>query len=197
MGVAISIGIFASVIIVFSIVVNNQISTMKKMIVQSYENIEIYLKKRFDLMPSLIMLLKKYMVHEKEVLSRISKLKREFENTNKLDEKIKASNEFSNLLTQLHINTNDYPNLKTDTQFINLQHKLADLENFIATTRRTYNASVKRYNIKIQKFPASIIANIRKDKIEPLLTHIKLKQKALNIYPVSYTHLTLPTKPSV
>ncbi|WP_321285822.1 LemA family protein [uncultured Sunxiuqinia sp.] len=177
----ISIGILVVILISSAIVINNRIIAKKNTALQAFGSVEIYLKKRFDLVPNLVALIKQYMAHEKEILLKATELRSKIENTGNSEEKINASNEFSSLISQLNLNVENYPNLKADSQFLNLHHQLTDLEDYISASRRAYNASVTSYNNIIQMFPANIIAGIRKDKIEPLLDIPKTEQKDVNI----------------
>ncbi len=169
------------VLIVLGIITSNQIIEKKNAILQTYGSIEIYLKKRFDLIPNLVALLKKYMEHEKEVLLQLTELRSKTEADKSIEGNVKASNEFSGLMNNFNLTAENYPELKADSLFINLQHELSDLEEYISAARRAYNASVTVYNNKIQMFPASIIAGIRKDRTEPLLEIPKSDQQEVNI----------------
>lgn len=170
-----------AVIIIIAIVINNQIIAKKNQVTQAFGSIEIYLKKRFDLIPNLITILNKYLAHEKEILLKVTELRSKADNAKNPQEKIEASNELTNVMSGLNINVENYPDLKADKQFLNLQFELTDIEDQISAARRAYNATVTSYNDKIQMFPASIIASIRKDKTDTLLEIPKTEQKEINI----------------
>jgi len=158
-----------ALIIISGIVLSNQIIAKKNQVAQAFGSIEIYLKKRFDLIPNLVAMLNKYLAHEKEILLKVTELRSQVKNAVEPKQKIEASNELTKMMAGLNINTESYPNLKADQQFLNLQFELTDIENHISAARRSYNAAVTSYNNKIQMFPASIVASIRKDKTETLL----------------------------
>ncbi|MEE9361218.1 MAG: LemA family protein [Cellulophaga sp.] len=166
---------------IIAIVINNQIIAKKNQVAQAFGSIEIYLKKRFDLIPNLVAMLNKYMAHEKEVLLKATELRTKAENAKNSQEKIEASNELTNIMSGLNINVENYPDLKADKQFLNLQFELTDIEDQISAARRAYNAAVTSYNNKIQMFPANIIAGYRKDKTETLLEIPRAEQKEVNI----------------
>ncbi len=84
-------------------------------------------------------------------------------------------------MSSLNINVENYPDLKADKQFANIEFELSDIEDQISASRRAYNAAVTSYNNSIQMFPASIIASIRKDKIKTLLDIPKSDQKEIDI----------------
>jgi len=168
-------------LIIISILISNQIITKKNRVTQAYGSIEIYLKKRFDLIPNLIATLNKYVAHEKEILLKVTELRTVSQNATKQNEKIAASNELTSIVGKLNINVENYPELKADTQFKNLQFELVDIEDQLSAARRTYNACVTDYNNKIEMFPTSIIAAIRRDKINQLLEIPKAEQKYVNV----------------
>lgn len=168
-------------LLVLAININNQIIAKKNRVAQAFGSIEIYLKKRFDLIPNLVAMLNKYLIHEKDLLLKTTTLRTKADTSNNTQEKIEASNELTKIMTGLQVQVENYPNLKADRQFTNLQFELSDIESQISAARRAYNAAVTDYNNKIQMFPASVIANFRKDKSEILLEIPKTDQKEINI----------------
>ena len=180
MKISIAIAILA-VIGLFGIIVNNRIIGKKNQVKQAFGSIEIYLKKRFDLIPNLIAMLNKYLAHEKETLLKISELRSTVEKASGANEKIKASNELTHIMRGLNINVENYPDLKADKQFTNIEYELSDIEDQISAARRAYNAAVTSYNNTIEMFPASMVASIRKDKPGTLLEIPKSEQKEINI----------------
>ncbi|MCT4582097.1 MAG: LemA family protein [Flavobacteriales bacterium] len=177
-----TIGIIVIILVIAAIVINNQIITKKNQAAQAFGSIEVYLKKRFDLIPNLVAMLNKYLAHEKEILLKITELRSSIDHPETSpNQKIEKSNEFTQLLSGLALNVENYPELKADQQFSKLQYELTDIEEQISAARRAYNAAVTSYNNKIQQFPASIIAGIRKDKTQLLLEIPKTEQKEINI----------------
>ena len=168
-------------ILIAGIVINNKIIAKKNQVAQAFGSIEIYLKKRFDLIPNLVAMLNKYLAHEKEILLELTALRSRVEKAKIPTEKIEASNKLTQLMSGLNMNAENYPNLKADVQFTNLQFELTDIENQISAARRGYNAAVTTFNNYIEMFPASIIANMRKDKPQLLLEIPKAEQKEINI----------------
>ncbi|MBR9853933.1 MAG: LemA family protein [Algicola sp.] len=166
---------------IVGIVVNNRIIAKKNQVAQAYGSIEIYLKKRFDLIPNLIAMLNKYLAHEKETLLKITELRSTIEKASEANEKIKASNELTHIMSGLNINLENYPDLKADKQFTSIEYEISDIEDQISAARRAYNAAVTGYNNTIQMFPASLIAGLRKDTVNILLEIPKAEQKEVNI----------------
>ena len=163
------------------IIVSNRIIGEKNQVKQAFGSIEIYLKKRFDLIPNLIAMLNKYLAHEKETLLKITELRSTVEKASGANEKINASNELTHNMSGLNINVENYPDLKADKQFTNIEYELSDIEDQISAARRAYNAAVTSYNNTIEMFPASIVAGIRKDKLGTLLEIPKSEQKEINV----------------
>lgn len=168
-------------IVIIGIILSNQIIAKKNQVAQAFGSIEIYLKKRFDLIPNLVAMVNKYMAHEKEILLKVTELRTQVEQAVEPKDKIEASNALTKVMGGLNINVENYPDLKADKQFLNLQFELTDIEDQISAARRAYNAGVTSYNNKIQMFPASIVASIRKDKVEMLLEVPKAEQKEVNV----------------
>jgi LemA protein len=165
-----------------AIVINNRIIDKKNRVAQAFGSIEVYLKKRFDLIPNLVAMLNKYMAHEKEVLLKATELRTQVEDAQGQQEKIEASNALTQLMGGVHLNVENYPELEADKQFGVLQYQLADIEDQISAARRAFNAAVTQYNNTIQMFPASIVAGIRKDGKEKLLEIPKADQKEIDIH---------------
>ncbi|WP_186754053.1 LemA family protein [Echinicola salinicaeni] len=166
---------------IFAIIINNKIIGKKNQVAQAYGSIEIYLKKRFDLLPNLAAMVKKYMEHEKEILLKVTELRSQVGRANDQKEKIQVSNELTKILSGLNITVENYPELKADKQFLHLQYEVSEMEDQISAARRAYNASVVQYNNQIQMFPSNIIAGIRKDEKELLLEIPKSDQKEVNL----------------
>jgi len=173
-----SIGVIL-LILIFSIVINNQIIAKKNRIDQAYSSIDVYLKKRFDLVPNLIALINKYIKHEKEILIGVTELRTKISEATQQSEKIEASNKLTSLMA--NINVENYPEIKANQQFLQLQETISEIEDQLSASRRAYNAGVVDYNDKIQMFPASLIAKIRKDKIAETLKTATEEQKNINI----------------
>lgn len=170
-----------TIVIIAAIIINNQIIAKKNQVAQAFGSIEIYLKKRFDLIPNLVAMLNKYLAHEKEIMLKITELRSKAEKAIEPQEKIDASNELTKVMSGLNVNVENYPDLKADKQFTNIKFELSDIEDQISAARRAYNAAVTSFNNTIQMFPASIVASMRNDKAQLLLEIPKADQKEINI----------------
>ncbi|MCR5787985.1 MAG: LemA family protein [Bacilli bacterium] len=149
--------IFVILIIVFVIlfVEVNSIIYLKNRAMRSYSVIDVFLKKRFDLIPNLVETVKGYTKYEGETLENITKLRTSYDNGDS-----KAGKTLNNEYNKLIALSENYPEIKASENFLNLQKQITKVENEIAASRRLYINDVTNYNTKIEKFPHVIIATI-------------------------------------
>ena len=122
--------------------------------------VETYLQRRADLIPNLVSTIKGYAAHEEEVYTALADARAALAGAKTVDEMNAANDALDSAISRLLVVVENYPELKADTQFINLQDELAGSENRIAKSRQNYNEVAKEYNTKIKKFPTSLIAGI-------------------------------------
>ena len=125
---------------------------------EAFSTMDVYLKKRFDLIPNLVETVKGYAAHEKETLSAVVAARSAISSSSTTEEKLANENVLSGTLRSLFAVAEAYPDLKANTNFQELMAQLKKVEEDIANSRKYYNAVVKKYNIKVQAFPTSIIA---------------------------------------
>jgi len=140
----------------------NSIISLKNKIENWLADIDVQLTNRFDLIENLVNTVKWYANHEKDVLESVTKSRTSFMNANSTWEKIEADNQLQGALKSLFAVSESYPELKANTNFLQLQTELSDLENKVAATRRFFNSTVTEYNSTIESFPTNIIAKIFK-----------------------------------
>lgn len=156
------------IIIVVIVLIGSFISSRNNMVKLSeevdskYANIDVQLKRRTDLIPNLINTVKGYMAHEEKIINSITEARSNLVNAKTLTDKAKANDKLTESLNSLNVIVENYPDLKSNTNFIQLQDELAGTENRISNARREYNEAVKSYNQTISVFPGSIVANIFK-----------------------------------
>ena len=165
-------------VLLYIVAVWNKIVSRKNRIDQAYGSIDVYLKERFDLLPNLISTLQRYMEHENELLTRVTALRTQTRNGGTQTAMVDAANELESLSASLSFE--NYPNLKSDAQFIRFQQTLSDTEAKLAASRRTYNATVTAYNTFIESFPTSVIARVRKDTKKPLFEAVEEEKKPID-----------------
>jgi signal transduction histidine kinase len=146
---------------------------------------DIMLKKRYDLIPNLVKIIKAYAKHEKETFEKITSLRNNGINTTTDEDKFKINTEIKNEINSLFLLSENYPDLKSNINFIQLQTILNDIEDQISAARRTYNAHVTDYNIFINQTDVSGInyveTNFKSDKSLRLITDIKFDANELNV----------------
>lgn len=147
----------------------------------SWSQIDVQLKKRFDLVPNLVKTVKSYASFEKETLESVIKYRNAGQNAKTVDEKIANSNELTKSINNLLLTVEAYPDLKSNTSFLELQRELKDLETKIAVSRQFYNDTVMIYNEKIVKFPSNIISSILGYSQRPYFAAEEGVDKAPNI----------------
>lgn len=162
----IAIGIIAVVLIWFIVTYNSFIS-LKAKVKESFSTMDVFLKKRYDLIPNLVETVKGYTSHEKDTLEEVVRARNSAISTKNVSEKLKNEGELTNALSRLLMLQENYPNLKADTQFINLQDSLNKIEDEIERSRRYYNGVVRKLNEKVKMIPSCIIASIMNINEEP------------------------------
>ena len=162
------IGGILLLIIIWAIASYNGFIKLKNAIEEAYSTMDVYLKKRYDLIPNLVETVKGYAKHEKETLTQVIEARNMAAGAKTVEDKIAAENMLAGTLKSLFAVAESYPDLKANTNFMDLQKQLQRLEDEIANSRKYYNAVVKTYNTKREVFPGVIIAGIFKFAKKPL-----------------------------
>ena len=178
--VILSIIILLLVFLLWAVFTSNNLIAKRNRVKQCKSSICVVLKQRNDLIPNLVASVKTYMGHENEVLTRIAELRSKVSAASE-NEQIKSGTEISSLLARLQIAVEDYPELKANEQFQNLQWQMVDMENEIQAIRRTYNSAVTDYNNSIEMFPSSIIASWRRHEKQELIAFPESEMKAVKV----------------
>lgn len=140
--------------------VYNSLATDKVRIKEALSGIDVQLKRRVDLVPNLISTVKGYAKHEKELLENITKARSSLMNAKSLSEKAKSDNMLSDALKSLIAISENYPNLKASSNFLDLQNELSDIEAKIAYARQFYNSNVRNYNTTLVNFPSGALGHM-------------------------------------
>ena len=138
----------------------NSIVAKSEEVDNKYATIDTYLQRRADLIPNLVNTVKGYTKQEQDIINSITDARAKMVGTTSVSEKAEANDELTSALSKLMVVVENYPDLKSSQNFIQLSDELSGTENRIATARKDYNDAVKEYNLKIKKFPAGIIANM-------------------------------------
>ena len=160
MNILLIILVLAVLAIMWAVGVYNTLVKTRQKVKNSWSQIEVQLQRRFDLIPNLVETVKGYMGHESSVLEKVTALRTSWANTSNPSEKVKLDNELSSSLKTIMAVSENYPELKANVNFADLQNSLKDTENKISYSRQFYNDSVTMYNTKLETFPSNIIANM-------------------------------------
>jgi len=150
--------IILGVIVLYIIIAYNSLVVLRTRINNAWSQIDVQLKRRYDLIPNLIKTVQGYVKHEKTVLNELTKARSQLV-SGSMEQKAKASNQITDALKSIFAVAENYPNLKANENFKMLQEELSGTESKIAYSRQFYNDSVMSFNIKIDTFPSKIIAN--------------------------------------
>lgn len=156
--------IILAVIIIFIIFMFNSVITLKQHVDRAKSLIDVYLQQRFDLIPNLVNVTKEYIHYESNILEKITELRSLY--TKNKDEN--AKNELNSQYKTIMLVSENYPQLKSSEQFLNLQKSLIKIESQLQAARRIYNNDVTKYNTKIATFPNNFIAKLFNFKQEEL-----------------------------
>lgn len=160
MGFFIGLGAIVVFAFVFVMVTYNSLVTLRQRVRNSWAQVDVQLKRRYDLIPNLVNTVKGYATHEKETLESVIKARSSAFEAKSVEEQAGAENMLTGALRQLMAVSESYPELKADANFRKLQEELTDTEGKIAFSRQFYNDTVMKFNTKIQRFPTNIIAGM-------------------------------------
>lgn len=152
--------VFAVLIILWIVGAFNSFIRLRNRTDEAWSDIDVQLKRRHDLIPNLIETVKGYAAHEKGLFEKVTEARTKAISAQGIEEKGKAENILSGTLKTLFAVAENYPDLKANTNFLELQRELSDTENKVQASRRFYNGNVRDLNIKIENFPSRIIAGI-------------------------------------
>src|SRR6266567_7613326 len=148
------------IIALFAFAAYNRLVALSQRVSQAFADIDVQLKQRHDLIPNLVETVKGYAAHESGVFTKVTEARAAAMRATSLPEKSAAEGALSGALANLFAVAENYPQLKANENFRQLQDELGDLENKIAAARRFLNNAVAEYNIAIQQFPAVLVANM-------------------------------------
>ena len=148
------------VCIVFFIGAYNGLVTSKNRVDNAWSQIDVQLQRRFDLIPNLVETVKGYMTHESDVLTKVTELRTSWAKAETVGQKAELDNELSGALKTIMAVSENYPDLKANQNFAELQEELRNTENKISYARQFYNDTVTRYNTSLETIPTNIIAGM-------------------------------------
>ena len=145
---------------VLAIILYNKLVVARQQVKESWSTVDTFLKRRYDLIPNLVEIVKGYAKHESETLEAVINARNKAVSATTTEEEIKANGELTNALSRLLAVAESYPELKANTNFMDLQSNLSETEDKIAYARQFYNDAVLKYKNKLEMFPSNIVASI-------------------------------------
>lgn len=157
------VGVLA-LLLLFIAAMYNGLITLKNRVDEAMSDMDVQLKRRYDLIPNLVETVKGYATHEQGTLEKVIAARNSAMSVSSTDveNKIKAENELSSTLKSIFALSENYPDLKANQNFLELQRELSDTEDKIMASRRFYNGNVRDFNTKLQVFPTNIINKVLK-----------------------------------
>ncbi|MGJ8637094.1 MAG: LemA family protein [Phycisphaerales bacterium] len=158
LGVIVVIGL---IVLMWGVGVYNSLVRIRQHLKDSWAGVDVELKRRYDLIPNLVNTVKGYAAHESETLERVIAARNAAAgNHGSVESQAKDEGALIGAMKQLSVVVEQYPNLKADTQFVQLQEELSETENRLASARRLYNGNVRDMNTAVETFPSVIIAGV-------------------------------------
>jgi LemA protein len=161
LGVIGAAGVVAVLLAIWCISLNNRFVALQENVHTAWSQVETVLQRRYDLIPNLVNTVKGYAKHEKGVLEEVTRLRSQWGSARTVDEKVKAAGQLEATLSRLLLVAEQYPELKANANFRDLQYELAGTENRIAVERQRYNEVARAYNTAVRQFPGSLVAGLR------------------------------------
>ncbi len=152
------VAVIAVAVIGYAIAVYNGLVTLRQRKEEAWSDIDVQLKRRYDLIPNLVETVKGYAKHEKEAFENVTKARAAAMGAQTVEEQAEAENMLSGTLKSLFAVAEAYPELKANTNFLELQRELSDTENKIQAARRFYNSTIMALNTKVETFPSNLVA---------------------------------------
>lgn len=159
-----------ALIVLWVVFTYNRFITLVNRVKEAWADIDVQLKRRYDLIPNLVETVKGYASHEKGTLAEVTEMRTRAMNATVPEEKAQAEDMLSGALKSLFAVAENYPDLKANQNFLELQRELSDTENKIQAARRFYNSVVQDLNTSLQVFPSNVIGNMFGFKPEHFFT---------------------------
>ena len=156
------------VLAIYLVATYNGFISLRNTVEEAFSTMDVYLKKRYDLIPNLVETVKGYAKHEASTLENVINARNNAMSAQTMEDSLAAQGELQKTLGRLFALAENYPDLKANTNFMDLQNQLSVIEGEIANSRTYYNGTVKTFNIKVESFPSNIVASIFKFTRKPL-----------------------------
>ena len=177
----IGIVVVVVLIVLYIVATYNGLVGMRNRVKDQWAQIDVQLKRRFDLIPNLVETVKGYASHEQETLKGVIEARNKFNVAKTPEEEMAANDQLSNFVSKLFALSEAYPDLKANQNFMSLQSDLKDTEDKIASARQFYNDTVLTLNNKIEMFPSNIVASMFKFTKEPFFEANEESREAVKV----------------
>ncbi|CAA7194960.1 hypothetical protein CHRY9293_01224 [Chryseobacterium potabilaquae] len=157
----------AILFIMYGVSVYNRLVKLKNLVQEAWSSIDVMLKKRHDLIPNLVETVKGYAVHERDTLDSVTRARAQAVGASSVESKEVAEKNLNQAMMNLFAVAEQYPDLKANTNFQQLQNELTSIENDIEKSRRYYNGTVRENNTLVESFPSNVVANMYKFEKSP------------------------------
>lgn len=176
------LAVVAVVVILIFVVIYNGLIAKKNQVANVFGSIDAMLKKRYDLIPNLIAAVKTYMKHESQTLTEITSLRAQaISGGISDDQKVDLDNRISKMMGGIMVAVENYPDLKANQNFLQLQGSMNEIEEQISAARRAYNAAVTDFNNAVEMFPSSMIASMMKYQTKKLFEITAAERENVNV----------------
>lgn len=160
--------ILGIIVLIYILLTINSLIRLNNKVKEAFATMDVYLKKRWDLIPNLVEVVKSYSNYEKNTLQNVINLRNNNYDELNYDDKLKTNNKLSENITKLFALVENYPEIKANENFLKLSDNLTKIEDEIANSRKYYNAIIRIYNNKVEMFPSNIIAKLFKFKVKTM-----------------------------
>ena len=168
------------VLVMFGILTYNSLVESRNMVKEAFATMDVYLKKRWDLIPNLVETVKGYSKHESETLEKVIEARGNYTQMSR-QEKVDSDNIIKGEVAKLIALSESYPDLKANQNFVDLSRQLVKLEDDIENSRKYYNGTVKNYNLKVLTIPTNIIASIFGFKEEKMFEAVDAERENVKV----------------
>lgn len=165
--IAVVVVLLVVIIVAWYVATHNKFIALRSSVEEAFSTMDVYLKKRYDLIPNLVETVKGYANHESEVLRSVTEARSNAQAATTAAEKLEANAQLTQALRSFNVVMEKYPELKANANFMSLQNDLRGLEGEIANARKYYNGMVKAFNTKRETIPSSIVASMMKLEKQP------------------------------
>lgn len=174
------IGTIVIVLVMFGILTYNSLVESRNMVKEAFATMDVYLKKRWDLVPNLVETVKGYSKHESETLEKVIEARGNYTQMSR-QEKVDSDNIIKGEVAKLIALSESYPDLKANQNFMDLSRQLVKLEDDIENSRKYYNGTVKNYNLKVLTIPTNIIASMFGFKEEKMFEAVDAERENVKV----------------